>query len=741
VINFPRHFFPFVLLLVALSAPIAARAQEGPEVTGLRIGFAGNYKLGSWTPVQVEITGGTKPAMGIVTITVPDGDGVPTTVSSPAGRPVAIEPGKKITTRLFVRVGQSYGSLQVQLLNAEGKVAASRVFYSGPIATEGTVPAGLPATNRLLVEFGPPLGLGDFTTTESQDELAQTRLARIDSAMDLPTEWYGYEGVDMVVLTTSRADLYRPLAQNSARVEALRHWIKMGGKLVIFCGSQADELLVEGGALAGLLPGKYTESVQLEQSQSIEAFSGAEQSITPTRRIDLRVPVLTDIRGRILASAQRGQMEIPLVIRSYLGFGELTFVGLDFDQPPLADWAGRRGFLTKAINWNVEKNSPQQSPGVAEVNSDDLIGQVRTTLDDSFAGVQVVPFALVAVLVVGYILLIGPADYLLVNKLFKRPEITWISFPVTVLAVSVGAYFFANWQKGDQLRVNQVEFVDIDATSGFTRGTVWTHFFTPKVAEFDLAIEPAFLQEKPLAKSERLVSWLGQPGYGLGGMQGGGQASLFDRGYAFASELQSMLDVPVQLWSTKTITARWSSEVIIPLETTLARTDDQLLEGQITNKGELPLDDCVLLYGQWAWNLGTLAADSALNVADAAQPRTVRTLLTNATAGDSTIVDIADDGTVPYRLGNNDITRLAKTMMFFRAINGERYSGMLSRYQAFLDMSHLLDQPDAAILLAKTRSVGSQWVDGDKPLKSDQDLNWTYYRFVMPVGPVVVEQD
>ena len=131
-------------------------------------------------------------------------------------------------------------------------------------------------------------------------------IARVDESVDLPTKWYGYEGVDVLVMTTSRADLVRPLTQNPTRVAALRSWVEMGGKLVIFCGSQADELLVEGGALADLLPGKYTESVTIEQSQSIEAFSGAEQSITPTRRVDLRVPVFTDIRGKVLASARRG---------------------------------------------------------------------------------------------------------------------------------------------------------------------------------------------------------------------------------------------------------------------------------------------------------------------------------------------------------------------------------------------------------------------------------------------------
>jgi hypothetical protein len=739
VIHMPRSIMLLATVLVAMSIGPTVRAQDkGPSITGVSLGFGDNYKVGSWTPVEVELKGGKEPLTGIVTVNVPDGDGVPTTVASI--RPVAIEPGKTTTSRLFVRPGQSYGSLQVQVLTTEGKVAASKVFFSGMNPGGNTIAFGLPATNRMIVEFGPPLSLAEFIVNENPDELSQTRLARVDDAADLPTEWYGYEGVDMVVLSTSRPDLYRPFTQSPARIAALRRWVQMGGKLVIFCGSEADELMSEGGVLAGLIPGTFAESETLEQSQQIEAFSGAEQSITPNRRVSLAVPKFNNIRGSVLASANLGDTEIPLVIRSNLGFGELTFVGLDFDQAPLADWPGRKGFLTKVFNLTAAGGPQQQNAGVEMASSEDLVTQVRTTLDMSFTGVEVIPFALVAAIVVGYILLIGPGDYFLVNKFFKRPEVTWISFPLMVAAVSVGAYFFANWQKGDELRVNQVEFVDVDASTGLTRGTVWTHFFTPQVGEFDLSIDPSFLGEK-VADSQQVVAWLGQPGYGLGGMQGGGQASLFERGYSFAPQLEKMFDVPVQLWSTKTITARWSATKESPVESKLARTDDQLLEGQVVNNGEVALEDCVLIYGQWAWNAGTLNANSAVNVADIAQPRTVRTLLTNATAGDTTITDVADDGTVPYRLANTDITRLAKAIMFFRAINGERYTGSVSRYQAFLDMSHLLDQPDLAVLIGRSNALASQWLDREKPLGNDDDGNdqnlaWTYYRFVIPVGPV-----
>ena len=81
---------------------------------------------------------------------------------------------------------------------------------------------------------------------------------------------------------------------------------------------------------------------------------------------------------------------------------------------------------------------------------------------DQFREVPPVPFAIVAGLVVIYILLIGPIDYLIVKKWFKRMELTWITFPIWVVLFSVGAYVLAYWLKGDQLRVNQAELVDID---------------------------------------------------------------------------------------------------------------------------------------------------------------------------------------------------------------------------------------------------------------------------------------
>jgi len=723
-------------IVLTFGAPLAFSQPsiDAPSIQKIQIGFGGVYKLGCWTPITIELAGGAQSYTGQIAVTVPDTDGVPTTIFSADDRPVGVDPGQSTSVSLFIRVGQARSNIQVQFF-VEGQELAERKFYVGSEQDSGAILDGLAATNRLLLEFGPTSGIGELVrTTNSEDEQLATKIVRIETAAELPTSWLGYEAIDTILFTTSQPELYRPLLSNPGRIAALKRWVELGGHLVVFCGSEAEELLSADGPLVGLIPGTFAESVPLKQWQPLETFSGAERPKGGSR-LDLRVPKLVDVHGQILAHAGNTDTTLPLVVRSRLGFGELVFVAMDFDQGTLRDWKGRTSFLRNLFDWPDHEETVQQNdPGLASIGSDDMVGNVRNALDNKFVGVEVVPFALVALLVVIYILLIGPGDYFFVKKYLQRPELTWITFPIIVLGVSAAAYWYANSKKGDQLRVNQVEIVDVDTTSGLVRGTVWSHFFTPRVDQYHLTLEPDFLGGAPIEDSSQQVAWLGLPGYSLGGMQSNAtQTSVFSRGYTLAPDRSSMQNVPVQVWSTKTITARWSASVGESIQAEFQRTGDELLEGQLSNLTGIELEDCLLLYGNWAFHLGKLADKATYKIDFSRQPRTVKTSLTSATAGDETEADTAEDGTVPFRLAESDVTRLVKTMMFFEAINGHRYSGKLNRYQSFVDLSHLLKQEDVAILLAKSPTTGSQWHNGEQPLRSDDDRRWTFYRFVLEV--------
>ena len=737
LLSYQRSLLAGVWMLAFAAAPAWAQLSPEPTIVDARIGFQGVYKLGCWAPLTVELRGGSQAWTGRLVVTVPDTDGVPTRVVSEPSRPVGIDPEQTTWVRMYVRVGQSMSPLQVKFVSDDGRTRARRKFDAGPELRPGMVAGGVPATNRLLLEFGGALGIGDLIQAgQRSDEQLTTRIARVEQADDLPTRWYGYESIETVLLATSEPEQYRPLLQNRARIEALQNWVERGGRVVLFCAAGAEELLADEGVLASLAPGKFDKMQQLTQAQPLETFSGSGQRIMRDQRLKLNVPSLIDVSGEILASAGRSAKNVPLVVRSRRGLGEVVFVGLDFDRPPLSNWAGRTSFLRRVLDWkDVEEN--QQSAEQPEV--DDLSSHLRNSLDKQFVDIQVVPFGLVALLVGVYILLIGPGDYFFVRRVLGRTELTWLTFPLIVLGVSAAAYAIANYMKGDQLLVNQVEIVDVDTSDGdasthLACGTVWTHFFTPQVSEFNLRLQPSYLGQTELVDSEQIVSWLGLPGYALGGMQASGsQTSVFDSGYQYGEQLASLQRLPVQVWSTKTLTARWSAQVNVPLQIELRQDGEELLQGQVENTSGVEWEECLVLYGRWAYDLGRMPNGTTVAIDDSLQPRTVKTSLTSATAGDETTTKLADDGTVRFASVPWDMARLIKDMMFYGAINGRRYTGKYHRYQAFVDRSSLLEQNDLAILLVRTATPGSNWLSDDQPLANDQARRWTYYRFVLNV--------
>ena len=149
-------------------------------------------------------------------------------------------------------------------------------------------------------------------------------------------------------------------------------------------------------------------------------------------------------------------------------------------------------------------------------------GSCRSALDQ-YAGVAPVSFSLVAGLIVLYLLLIGPVDYFLLRKLSPRMELTWVSFPLLVLAFAVAAYVLAYRFKGDEVRTNQVTLIDVDTESPWLRGTTWAQVFSPQMARYDLSCRAIPLGKEEPHRGELLFRLAGSArrcpgrhGHGLG---------------------------------------------------------------------------------------------------------------------------------------------------------------------------------------------------------------------------------
>ena len=237
-----------------------------------------------------------------------------------------------------------------------------------------------------------------------------------------------------------------------------------------YCASvrKATKILAESSPLRQFAPGRFEKAVPLRQTGAIETYCGSRVSIGRggRRQADVQVSRLADVQG-VVEADERG---MPLVIRTARGFGQVIFVAADLDEPPLDKWPDRPLLVARLLDMPTGRaDESAENAAMMHYGYDDLAGQLRSALDQ-FTGVRLVPFWLVAGLIVGYILLIGPADYFFLRKVVRRMEWTWLTFPLVVALVCVAAYVLAYRLKGDQLRVNQIDLVDVDAASGQMRG-------------------------------------------------------------------------------------------------------------------------------------------------------------------------------------------------------------------------------------------------------------------------------
>jgi hypothetical protein len=733
------------MLLFALTAYSAGKVRlesptygaepapgESPEITAVRVGFDGSYKAGVWTPVTIGLSRGASAPGATVTVTVPDGDGVPSRVSAPI--PVVEGPTE---VALFVRFGRVESDMTVELA-AGGEVATRREFRASETSGSDRFPPAIAAHRSMFLVVGADM-LGadqaaDALQLDAEDRIA---LVHLPDCSRLPAKWYGYEGVDLMVVSAGSRTMVELTEEQAG---ALDEWIALGGRLVLCVGQQAGEVLAEGSRIARFVPGRFESVVSLRQTGGLETFVGSSVPIPAAegqRRAVLPACRLAEVEGVVEAS----EADLPLLVRSPRGFGQIILFAADLDRGLLTGWKDRPRLAAKVLGLPAEYVEQARDVGGAmHLGFNDLAGQLRGALDQ-FEGVRVVAFSAVVGLIVLYLLLIGPIDYFFLNKVLRRMQWTWLTFPAIVIVFSAGAYLLTYKMKGDEVRLRQAVLIDVDAASGRLRGTSWASLFSPRVDSFDLSVRSEYPGRADAYQPQPLVSWFGLPGKALGGMDPrAANPVVWTESYDFAPELEVMEGVPVPAWSSKSLTARWTSLGSPCPEAKL--TDDNLTPlGTIKNTFDFPLQNCFLVYRRWAYNLGTLEPGQVIQIDPMLKRSELKTLLTGRKIVFTEKRDKFYEETTPYDQASVNPTYVLRAMMFYEEAGGKRYTRFANGYQRFVDFSELL-KTNRAVLVAEgpRRCPGVQWLRGDAPLAPEESERVTVYRFVYPIEEVKKNQ-
>jgi hypothetical protein len=661
--SWPRSIVSLALL-AALAPGAAAQDPKLPSVEQLRVGLpfglgdpeSGRYRRGAWAPVYLKLKAGNQPIVAdSLRVVVESSDAEDNAYQYATPLPF-VDAEKDYFAISYARPGST--EVNVSLQSADGKRAPflvrapdgrmvsttrlTRDFSREDIGPANTlylaIGSRLPGLGRSLAAVPP----GEAPDQDPRDDRGLRKLTFLDNIDDLPDRWYGYDAIDIVVLTTASDSFVRALSDPAAapRRRALGEWVRRGGKLIVSVGRNRqqvadllDQIPLSEFDKQPLINCKIDGAIVPKAGEKGEKGAPALPLRVLTRwavtEHDLEIAELTRLRPNLPDTSPKAEPVTvlireaprddekdgpPVVVHAACGLGRVVLVGLDLDAAPFSNWPGQKTVWEKLENELDPRNAAghREAQFIGRGQSDEIDGELKRALE-SFKEVPVISFGWVALFILVYIVIVGPLDYLILKKVFKRLELTWITFPTVVLGISVAAYFTAYSLKGDDLRINKIDVYDLDlhGTAPQAYGSTWVTLFSPRIQNYTIGIEPT----APPAGQSQGPAWVATPaadartprsvvtvmegdvsGIGRVGSQG-----LFRRAYEYAPNASGLEGVSIPVWSMRTFTARWRAPVTgaVGIEADLRHSRDKNdpgLLGRITNHLPVELRDVTLLY-------------------------------------------------------------------------------------------------------------------------------------------------
>jgi hypothetical protein len=612
-----------------ITAPTVAAAP--PHIEDVRIGLrdgkdVARSRNGVWTPVQVTLKAGTEDVRRgdfRLAVETADGEAVPYVYTAPVP---AIPANSEQIVFVYARPGSAGSSFDVQLQKTDGQTVETRAgLQRDPSSSKREV---LEPREVFYLTVGSRLhGLkvASKPEAEPEEDAPVPGFASIENVANMPDRWFGYESVDVLVLTTASDSFVNQLLEmDKARRDALFDWVRRGGRLVLSVGRNQQSVarwLDKVPLVDCAIKDKSTRSVL----PNVSFWCGHNaQEKKGLRQVEIaRVTPGPNTCGLVWEDPADGDLERrPIVLQTSCGLGRVVLVAFDLDAPPFSTWEGQPAF------W--KKLQGEAAPRVAAANANrpagpagprgELGAELKHALEN-FEEVPVISFGWVALFILFYIVLVGPLDYLLLKKVFKRLELTWITFPILVLLVSVAAYATAYYFKGDDLRVNKIDLIEIDLDGpGQVYGTSWFTLFSPRIQNYTVGLEPAapewggrWTEENADAPVPPvMVAALEGPEPGLGG----NSQSLFRRPYEYAEDASGIVRLPIPVWATRSFMASWrvplkdraasDRPAAIQADLRVSRLDPHSLTGAFTNNLPAELQSTMLFFHGKGYLLGDL---------------------------------------------------------------------------------------------------------------------------------------
>jgi hypothetical protein len=287
--------------------------------------------------------------------------------------------------------------------------------------------------------------------------------------------------------------------------------------------------------------------------------------------------------------------------------GTVTMATFDWNQEPVAGWTGTGALLRQLIARAVFGAGGSRNlaygfggGGPAGFGSQPSISSKSSALSSvlgNLPGLNLPSLQLTGALVLLYVVLVGPVNYLVLGAV-RRRALAWVTVPLIAVIAAGGAYGAGVFTKGRSVQANQVTILHMQPGSDRAYQETYTGIMAPARGDYQASIAGSRLLISPIATNGGFVSGSGsiRVSVDTNGVTLPGMTAFVLGGFA----TESMSSAP-------------------PLSGNLRLVNGKLT-GTVENHSGLTFTDAVLIAGDSFQTFGALKPGATVTVSLAPKP-------------------------------------------------------------------------------------------------------------------------
>jgi len=621
-------------------------------------GFETRYRDGNWVPVQITLHNDGPDFSGTLALSPSSGSATGLTIGPDYSKlvtyqlPITLANGAQKQVTIDVPLYFDAQDITVKLLDSSGNVVRTQDGTLNPLS-DGDIFVGVLSDQN--AGFGP-------LNAVSLPAQGSSVIVEFLNATTMPSMAAVLKNFNVIVLDNFTTSNLSP-----AQLTTLQTWVNRGGILILVGGPEWHRTLAP--LPVGLSPVVVNGTTTLPPGAQLLPFGGPQTgragqgSVPDTVQSPVTASIATlqgdpDKSEIVLASGAT-----PLITQTQQGQGTVSYLAFDPTLDPIAGWPGAsalwKGLLFRGLgDLLLYDSNSYPSPGYFNGFGQSPLAGRMSGLLQSLLPSYPSPWTL-AILLIGYILVLGPVRLLLLRRL-KRRDWSWRIVLSTIVLFSLLTYGLAIEEKGTSVLSNSISLVQLSQNDSPAHITTYLGVFAPNQGNFQVHIPGEGLVQP----SPDTYYW-------------GGPGSANSDQPATITPVHGGTNVNlqgVQFGTLHSILSEQDRQLHEGLASHLTINNGTLV-GTVTNTLSYALSDAYVLTPNDVLSLGHLAAG---------QTKQITLPLSNTMPNPSmTLADLIAQnsgssfpyGLYPYNSGSQPLTEQQRHMSILLALEGKGYYG------------------------------------------------------------------